>query len=180
MRIKAKMLLPRKELDDEGLEIDPRQELVQKLLEYKQFKGVIHDLQILEEERSKLFKRGNIRQDLEMLGKSEGGDYAELQSLTLFKLYNAFNKIMKQYEQENLKVKHTVVKYAYNLERQKDFVIKTLKKNDHASFEKLFSSCENRIHAIFTFLALLELVQQKSVDMKLGEGTNNFWLRLHG
>src|ERR1700761_1707005 len=38
MRIKAKMLLPRKELDAEGNEIDPRQELVDKILEYKKFK----------------------------------------------------------------------------------------------------------------------------------------------
>ena len=38
MRIKAKMLLPRKELDAQGNEIDPRQELIDKLLEYKRFK----------------------------------------------------------------------------------------------------------------------------------------------
>ena len=38
MRIKAKMLLPRKELDAAGNEIDPRQELVNKILEYKKFK----------------------------------------------------------------------------------------------------------------------------------------------
>src|SRR6202161_2784006 len=38
MRIKAKMLLPRKELDEQGNEIDPRQELIDKLLEYKRYK----------------------------------------------------------------------------------------------------------------------------------------------
>ena len=38
MRIKAKMLLPRKELDQQGNEIDPRQELIDKILEYKKFK----------------------------------------------------------------------------------------------------------------------------------------------
>src|SRR5277367_6687467 len=38
MRIKAKMLLPRKELDDLGNEIDPRQEIVNKVLEYKRYK----------------------------------------------------------------------------------------------------------------------------------------------
>ncbi len=38
MRIKAKMLIPRKELDAQGNEIDPREELVSKLLEYKKFK----------------------------------------------------------------------------------------------------------------------------------------------
>src|ERR1700745_4204018 len=38
MRIKAKMLLPRRELDAQGNEIDPRQELIDKILEYKRFK----------------------------------------------------------------------------------------------------------------------------------------------
>jgi len=41
MRIKAKMLLPRKEVDEQGNEIDPRQELVDKILEYKKFKEAI-------------------------------------------------------------------------------------------------------------------------------------------
>src|SRR5215207_774536 len=38
MRIKAKMLLPRKETDAQGNEIDPRQELIDKILEYRRFK----------------------------------------------------------------------------------------------------------------------------------------------
>src|SRR5476649_105222 len=38
MRIKAKMLLPRKELDEQGNEIDPRQEIIDQLLEYKRYK----------------------------------------------------------------------------------------------------------------------------------------------
>src|ERR1700761_6427018 len=38
MRIKAKMLLPRKELDEQGNEIDPRMELIDKILEYKRYK----------------------------------------------------------------------------------------------------------------------------------------------
>ena len=43
MRIKAKMLLPRKELDAQGNEIDPRQELVDKILEYKKYKEAGND-----------------------------------------------------------------------------------------------------------------------------------------
>jgi segregation and condensation protein A len=41
MRIKAKMLLPRKELDPQGNEIDPRQELIDKILEYKDLKKLL-------------------------------------------------------------------------------------------------------------------------------------------
>ena len=50
MRIKAKLLLPRKELDDQGNEIDPRQELIDKILEYKKFKEA--SLKMAEMERA--------------------------------------------------------------------------------------------------------------------------------
>ncbi len=43
-------------------------------------------------------------------------------------------------------------------------------------FEKVFDACENRLHAIFTFLALLELIQQRFLNILTGEGRNNFIL----
>jgi len=42
------------------------------------------------------------------------------------------------------------------------------------SFEKIFEKVENRVHAIFMFLSLLELVQQKFLKIMIGEGMNNF------
>ena len=41
-------------------------------------------------------------------------------------------------------------------------------------FEKIFVQAENRVHAIFLFLSLLELVQQKFLKILIGEGMNNF------
>jgi len=64
MRIKAKMLLPRKELDEQGNEIDPRQELVNKVLEYKRFKEAAARLAEMEELRMKLIRRGNLHREL--------------------------------------------------------------------------------------------------------------------
>ena len=51
MRIKAKLLLPRKELDALGNEIDPRQELIDKILEYKKYKEAARKSQKIEEKR---------------------------------------------------------------------------------------------------------------------------------
>src|SRR6187549_1441486 len=53
MRIKAKMLLPRPELDEKGQEIDPRQDLIQRLLLYKQYKEACEDFRSLEDERAR-------------------------------------------------------------------------------------------------------------------------------
>src|SRR6202789_608803 len=63
MRIKAKMLLPRKELDALGNEIDPRQELINKLLEYKRYKEAAARMAEMEEVRMLLVKRGNLLRD---------------------------------------------------------------------------------------------------------------------
>src|SRR5580704_5037083 len=57
MRIKAKLLLPRKDLDETGNEIDPRQELINKLLEYKRYKEVLDDMRMLEDTRASKFER---------------------------------------------------------------------------------------------------------------------------
>jgi segregation and condensation protein A len=59
MRIKAKMLLPRKEVDPEtGKEIDPREELVSRLIEYKKLKEATEALRLMEQERQNITKRG--------------------------------------------------------------------------------------------------------------------------
>jgi segregation and condensation protein A len=51
-----------------------------------------------------------------------------------------------------------------------------MREKKKASFEAIYSICENRIHAIFTFLAMLELVQQKYLTLLVGTGRNNFIL----
>ena len=48
--------------------------------------------------------------------------------------------------------------------------------NKEAAFEDVFKECSNKIHAVFIFLALLELIQLKSLFLRVGEGKNNFWI----
>ena len=92
MRIKAKMLLPRKELDAEGNEIDPRQELVDKILEYKRFKEAAAKMSELEALRMLMAKRGNIQEELSKIGE-EAGEGTEIQAESLFKLIKAFERV---------------------------------------------------------------------------------------
>lgn len=173
MRIKAKMLLPRKELDEEGNEIDPRQELVDKVLEYKRFKEASEQMSLLEAERLLQQKRGNIQQELDELGE-EYSEGTEIQTITMYKLMQAFERVMKRYKERTDKPTHVVVKYNYSMDGQKVYLTDYLKQNKRVGFETIFSQCENRVHAIFTFLALLELVQQKYLTLMIGSGRNNF------
>jgi segregation and condensation protein A len=173
MRIKAKMLLPRKELDPLGNEIDPRQELVDKILEYKRFKEASAQMAEMEATRMLMVKRGNIQKELSQIGE-EGGEGTEIQTITLFKLMKAFEKVMLRLHDRVNKPIHTVVQYDYTMETSRDGMLSLAQREKTVSFEKIFEDCENRVHAIFLFLSLLELVQQKFLKILIGEGRNNF------
>ncbi len=173
MRIKAKMLLPRRELDAQGNEIDPRQELVDKILEYKRFKEASEQMVIMEAERLLMQKRGNIKQELDALGE-EYSEGTEIQTVSMYKLMHAFERVMKKYNERQNKPQHVVIKYNYSMESQRTFLLDYMQKNTRVAFEVIFGQCENRIHAIFTFLSMLELTQQKYLSLLIGTGRNNF------
>jgi segregation and condensation protein A len=173
MRIKAKMLLPRKEMDAEGNEIDPRQELVNKILEYKKFKEASAQMAEMEAMRMLMVKRGNIQQELTGIGE-EAGEGTEIQHITLYKLMRAFERAMEKYTDRINKPVHTVVQYNYTMEGSRDQMLSMAREQRTLSFEKIFDLCENKVHAIFIFLSLLELVQQKFLKIIIGEGKNNF------
>lgn len=177
MRIKAKMLLPRRELDEAGNELDPREELVQKLIEYKKFKAVVDDLKMLEEKRAQYFRRGNIKSELKYIN-AHSDDAAELHTLDLFKLMHAFNRILNQYEDRKQDVRHTVIRYNYTIKGQKEYLMGLLSATEPTDFEHIFGVCADRIHALFTFLAMLELIQLGKVSIQLREGINNFNVQL--
>ena len=167
------MLIPRKELDADGNEIDPRHELVDKILEYRKFKEASSRMAELEEIRQQLFRRGNLSRELVQIGE-EAGEGTEIQTVTLYKLMKAFEKVVFKLQQRNNKPVHTVVQYNYTMEGSREYMLEISRNEKTVAFEKIFEACENRIHAIFLFLSLLELVQQKYMSLITGEGRNNF------
>ncbi len=173
MRIKAKMLIPRKEVDEFGNEIDPRKELIDKILEYKRFKEAAEEMKLLEAERQYQQKRGNAVKELIEIGEqmSEG---SEIQSVTLFKIFQSYEKVMKRLNERLHKPQHVVIKYNYSQEGQRMYLTDWIKREKKVSFESIFMECENRVHAIFNFLALLDICQLQYVTFLVGEGRNNF------
>lgn len=173
MRIKAKMLLPRKEIDESGNEIDPRKELIDKILEYKKFKEASLKLAELEQQRLFMVKRGNLQNELHSIGEftSEG---TEIQSVSLFKLMKVFERVMQKLHDRQNKPQHVVYRYNYTMEESREYVMKMSKEQTTMSFEKLFDVCQDRLQAIFFFLTILELIQQNYLGIIIGEGRNNF------
>ncbi len=173
MRIKAKMLLPRKEIDAQGNEIDPRQELVDKILEYKKYKEAALELAEKEALRQLMQKRGNLQKELSQIGE-DAAEGTEIQTVNLYKLMKTFEKVMQRLHERNHKPVHTVIRYNYTMEGSREFVLTEVKNAQSLSFEKIFSVCEDKIHALFLFLSLLELSQMRFMTLQIGEGRNNF------
>jgi segregation and condensation protein A len=86
----------------------------------------------------------------------------------------AFEKAMQRMYDRNHRPVHTVVRYNYTMEESREFLLKKVKAEKTTAFEKIFDICENRIHALFLFLSLLELTQAKYMFIITGEGRNNF------
>src|SRR5574338_803714 len=154
MRIKAKMLIPRKELDEQGNEIDPRQELVDKILEYRKFKMASQKMSEMEALRMLMARRGNIREELSLIGE-QAGEGTEIQTVTLFKLMKAFEKVAQRLLDKKNRPVHTVISYNYTMEGTRNYMRDLIKTEKSISFEKIFDVCDDRIHAIFLFLNIL-------------------------
>lgn len=174
MKIKSKMMLPRPTLDEEGNEVDPREELVQHLLEYKRYKEVVKELSELETERLKREKRGNIKEELKSIASLTNVDH-EIESIDLFKLLKVYDKVMKRFEIEKAKPKHTVIKYPYTVDEQKTYILNKVEKK-RMPFEEILEEATEKIYVIFNFLAILDLLQAEKITLKIGEGYNNFWI----
>tara|TARA_Y100000590_G_scaffold182343_1_gene207844 strand:- start:338 stop:1066 length:729 start_codon:yes stop_codon:yes gene_type:complete len=156
MRIKAKLLLPRPELDDDGEIIDPRTELVQQLVEYKRYKNAAEILNNLSNDQSQRFTR-----QLEPLMVVDESDVEEnlILDVTLFDLARFFKSAMdsmpvvSQFELNREPVK---------LEEQKKFIFKHFDGDGRLKFSTILSKLETRMEIVVTFLAILDLVREGS------------------
>lgn len=176
MRIKAKMLIPRKAVDEEGNEIDPRDELVLRLMEYKRYKSILDDMRNLEESRALRNKKGSNAAELRKIAEKALVD-VELESITLFKLLKTFERVVTRMEERNKKPPvHRVYNYNYSIHGQQIFILTMVKPGERTTFNSVFKGCKDRMHAIITFLGLLELLNMQKIYCTQGEGINNFWL----
>lgn len=175
MKIKSKMLLPRPEFNEEGEEIDPREELIRHLLEYKKYKSVIGQLAEMEEIRMSKWNRGNVVDELKKMSRVDDVD-AEMQDLDLFKLLKIYQKVMFKFASRSDDTTHTVIQYPYTIEQQKSLVLDQLNNQPIIPFTDFISMKPDKIFVIYTFLAILELLQLSLVTIKIGEGFNNFWV----
>jgi segregation and condensation protein A len=159
--IKCRMLLP-KEVDEEGEEEDPRQELVQKLLEYKMYKYMSLELKDRQVDAAKnLYRAKNIPPEVALYQYPL--DYKELiGDMTLSKLHGIFKSIIKRQED---KIDPIRSQYG-NIEKEEiDMDVKTLYVEAYArehksfSFRNLLEKQGGKMEVIVTFLIILEMMK---------------------
>ncbi len=182
IRIKAKMLLPTLEKENlDAEEVDPRQELIRQLLEYKRYKDTLETFESWEERMVKLHKRGMAAGEAARITEEVLGLEADLQDVSLYKLLQVYQKVLKRKSDADTFVEHKVSPYPYTVEEQKLHIVKWLEfENKPIAFERIIEDSKNKILLIFNFLAILELIQLKQIQIDVYEGFNRFELRLLG
>lgn len=161
LNIKSRMLLP-KELDEDGEEVDPRQELVEQLIQYKMYKYMAYELKDRQlDGQSILYKEATL--------PGEVLDYVEpvdldllLGDLTLSKLHQVFKDVMRKQEDKIDPVRSQfgkIEKESVPLPAKLIFVEEYAKHHRRFSFRQLLEQQRGRMHLVVTFLAILELMK---------------------
>ncbi len=159
LRLKTRMLLPRQQ-DEEGLDIDdPRVNLIDQLLQYKNFKNIAYQLKEMHEENKDLFYRPNDKIVFE--GMSNPADF--LNEVSLFDISKIFQSAIDNSSQDN---PLTLVRETISLQEQKQFIISSFKKKKVISLATLIKKLESKLEIIVTFLAVLDMIKESELICK--------------
>ena len=163
MYIKSRMLLPQDQqvADPEAAaeEVDPRWDLIRQLVEYKKFKEAAEYLHEREQFQENVYSRQQAS-----LGFDVPSEAPVLGEISIFDLLNAFNKVLKRADQaENLR---EIFEDRFTVSDKIDFILRLTSVESRTSFSKLFEGAASRTEIIVTFLALLELIRLKQLQVQ--------------
>ena len=170
MEIKAQTLLPSQD-DDDGDEEDPRQKLVERLLEYKKYKDLATELREFEQEQRKSYTR-NVAP---LLSELEFEEESPLEDIKLDEFVAAFEDVLSKKKQRKQEEKDDEAKTEIShlepeditIKEQKGYIMQQVVKLDgEATLWQIFSKLESKLEIIVTFMALLELIKIKEVEVE--------------
>ncbi len=170
IEIKSKMLLPSKQERDKQSEEanpqDPRKNLVEKLIEYKQYKNVAIELKKREEKYKKVFYKQ--QEQLEHFFADQSNENMHMETTDLLK---AFSNLLKKREQlfvHKINI-HQIPTEKFTLKDKMKQIKKCLINKNILEFQQLFTSLFNKSEVVVTFLALLELIKQNFLLVQQNE-----------
>ncbi len=160
IEIKSQILLPQKEKEE-----DPRQELVNKLLDYKMFKDVSEELRKHEDESSFYFSKPREEMAITSDTKTE---QLYLNEINVYELLNVYLSLIKK---QNFKIvqeeKYKVYKEAYRVRDCMEDLARKIKKFGKVSLFNTFKEKESisKEYIVTLFLAILELTNNKGIRL---------------
>ncbi|WP_077367639.1 segregation and condensation protein A [Anaerosalibacter sp. Marseille-P3206] len=171
LEIKSKMLLPAKNNENEDRqlemeEIDPRIELVRRLVEYKKYKKVAEELKIQEINQNKVFYKPK-----EEFAYTKEEDL-ELENLNVDELVKVLNKVLSKRDKKSKPINiDEIQRDEITLEECINRIKSELNEKEKILFSSLFDENSSRSEIIGTFLSILELTKSKYIKVKQ---ENNF------
>jgi segregation and condensation protein A len=168
VRIKVQLLLPRRGDPDGDLE-DPRAELVRRLLEYEHFRDAADRLEDAEAERSRSYRRGYVppRPRVDPSSIDLEADWGEV--------WDALYELLERIRPPEM---HFVRGRIVTLEEKVELILDTLARLSRVQFQELLREHPDRMHAVATLLALLELARRREVTMRQSKHFAPLWLYL--
>lgn len=178
LAIKSKMLLPKHEEELEVLdsdiayEEDPRDELVERLIEYRKFKEAAQDLKSLEEERGLMFTKPP--SDLSDFAKEKQPEKTEM-NVTLYDMLAAFQKLLRRKKLQR-PMSTRITRQEISIETRMSEIMVELKMfTGRKNFNELFPYPAKE-HIVVTFLAILELIKRKEIDVEQSENFGDIFV----
>lgn len=169
IHIKAKMMLYKKD-EAEPEEEDPRYELVKRLLEYKRFKEASRELAALEDENRKIFFRSDFSNDVRITDSVE--EDLSIQNLTLYNLLKAYKSALENRPREII---HNITRLNVSIDDQMEYVSNVCDEKEYVSFREIISNMD-RITIVVTFIAILEMVKNGSIGLKIENDLSDFYV----
>ena len=160
MRVKARMMIPRPELDEDGEIIDPREELMQQLIDYKRFRDASDILKNMAINSSQ-----NIRRQFEQELSISEDDELEVyfKDITLYDLAKKFKEAI---ELKPVISQFELSREPIRLEKQKELILKYFDGEGKLTFTTIINSLKSRMEIVVTFLAVLDLVREGICSLK--------------
>ena len=167
LHIKSRMLLPQELVEGDVEEEDPRQELVQRLLEYQQFKEIASSLSEREEEQRHVFLRRSTPPE------EEGEGLEAFQKVTLFDLLSAFREALHKVSEPSF---YPIRRMTLTVEDRMKEISKILSLQEKIRFVDLLASDDTKAALVVTFIALLEMIRRRAVLVKQTKLFGEIWL----
>ena len=166
--IKCRMLLP-VEVNEEGEEEDPRQELVEQLLQYKMYKYMSYELKDRQMDGERLmFKEETLPSEVKEYQEPVDLDVL-LEGVTLSRLNEVFQDIMKRQFNKIDPVRSTfgkIEKEEITVEDKMSYLNEYVKTHKEFSFSELLKNQKTKMQTIVTFLAILEMMKIGTISVK--------------